>query len=62
MDWKLELVNVPVSDVDRAKIAVSKVFGSGKSSKAKPSAILELARDLYDRMSERVDELKEKSS
>jgi hypothetical protein len=50
-----------IARLDRAKIAVSKVFGSGKSSKAKPSAILVLSRVLYERVSERVDELKEKS-
>jgi uncharacterized protein (DUF2225 family) len=48
-----------IKRLERAKLTVSKVFGSGKSSKAKPSAILDLARDLYDRMSGRVDELKD---
>jgi uncharacterized protein (DUF2225 family) len=41
-----------------AKRVISKVFGSGKSSKSKPSFILEISKDLYDRVGQKVEELK----
>ena len=51
----LELRFGPATDVekrtkalDEAKRIISRIFGSGKASKGKPSAILDLARDAYD--------------
>jgi uncharacterized protein (DUF2225 family) len=41
-----------------AKRIISKVFGTGKSSKSKPSFILDISRELYDKVSEKVEELK----
>lgn len=40
-----------------AKRIISKVFGSGKSSKSKPSLILDLSKDLYEKINERLEEL-----
>jgi uncharacterized protein (DUF2225 family) len=37
---------------------VSRVFGSGKKSKDKPSSIIELSRELYERIGERIEEIK----
>jgi uncharacterized protein (DUF2225 family) len=41
-----------------AKRVISKVFGSGKSSKSKPSFILDISKDLYEKVGEKVEELK----
>lgn len=38
--------------LSRAKTIVARLFGMGKASKQKPSAILDKARDLYDTISE----------
>jgi len=40
-----------------AKRILSKLFGSGKKSKSKPSEILDLARDAYDQLGEYVKEI-----
>jgi len=40
-----------------AKRIISKVFGSGKSSKSKPSFILDISKELYEKVSEKVEEL-----
>jgi len=42
--------------LDFAKRAVARLFGMGKASKDKPSALLEHARELYERMSSEVSE------
>lgn len=41
-----------------AKRIASKIFGTGKSSKSKPSFILDLTKDLYERITERISELR----
>jgi len=43
----------------KAKRTISKLFGSGKASKSKPSEILDMSRALYDRLGELVAELEE---
>lgn len=43
----------------KSKRIVSKLFGMGKASKEKPGAILDLARDLYKNINERVKVLEE---
>jgi len=40
-----------------AKRIVSKIFGSGKSSKSKPSFILDQAKDLYEKITGRIEQL-----
>jgi uncharacterized protein (DUF2225 family) len=47
-----------IQKLTASKRIISKVFGSGKSSKSKPSFILEISRELYDKLSEKVEELK----
>jgi uncharacterized protein (DUF2225 family) len=49
---------VRIQKLTAAKRIISKVFGSGKSSKSKPSFILDISRELYDKVSEKVEELK----
>ncbi|MDC7232269.1 MAG: DUF2225 domain-containing protein [Spirochaetales bacterium] len=41
----------------KARATVSRIVGMGKSSKAKPTAILELSRDLHKLIKEELDEL-----
>lgn len=47
-----------VQTLENAKRTVSRVFGSGKKSKDKPSSIIELSRELYERIGERIEEIK----
>jgi uncharacterized protein (DUF2225 family) len=43
----------------KAKRVISKLFGSGKASKSKPSEILDMSRELYDQLNSRVTEIEE---
>ena len=36
--------------LDESKKAIARIFGLGKSSKAKPGPLLEVAKSLYDKM------------
>jgi uncharacterized protein (DUF2225 family) len=47
------------AELETAKRTVSKMFGSGKASKDKPSAILDMTRDLYEEMTEEVKRIEE---
>jgi uncharacterized protein (DUF2225 family) len=46
-----------VHSLERAKRTVSKLFGTGKASRSKPSAILDKAREVYDAMNREIKEL-----
>ena len=46
-----------VKSLENAKRIVSKLFGTGKASKSKPSAILDKARELYDEMNKEIKQL-----
>jgi len=41
----------------KAKRVISKLFGSGKASKSKPSEILDMSRELYDKLNNCVTEI-----
>lgn len=43
-----------IKALNNAKKTVSRVFGSGKSSKNKPEAILDFSRELYERINDEV--------
>jgi uncharacterized protein (DUF2225 family) len=45
-----------VESIGEAKRTIAKIFGLGKSSKAKPGPLLEKARDLYDSMNRELNE------
>ncbi|MBU1076247.1 MAG: DUF2225 domain-containing protein [Spirochaetes bacterium] len=49
-----------ITNLEKSKKVVSKMFGFGKVSKEKPSILLDMARDLYDELSRKIEELKEK--
>lgn len=42
--------------LERTKRYLSKLYGTGKASKSKPGMIVEMAKDLYDEIGERIDE------
>lgn len=42
--------------LERARMVVARLVGMGKSSKSKPSALLEMAKDLYHAMGEEIKE------
>ena len=48
-----------IRSLERAKRTVSKLFGTGKASRSKPSAILDKAREVYDEMNRQIKELQE---
>lgn len=59
----LELKYGPADDPERrrsylsaAKISVARMFGFGKKNKAKPGPLLEMARDLYERLKSELQE------
>jgi uncharacterized protein (DUF2225 family) len=54
-----DAVDERINKLTAAKRIISKVFGSGKSSKSKPSFILEISKELYEKVSEKVEELKQ---
>jgi len=43
--------------LDRNKRFLGKLYGMGKASKSKPSAIIDMAKDLYEEISGQLDEL-----
>jgi len=45
-----------IENFERTKRFLSKLFGSGKTSKAKPGALIEKIRDLYDKINEMLDQ------
>lgn len=45
------------SQLKKARSTVSRIVGMGKSSKSKPSALLELARDLHKKIKDELDEI-----
>jgi len=44
-------------ELERAKRTVSRLFGMGKASKSKPSALLDMARDLFAEITDALGEL-----
>jgi len=47
-----------VKKLENAKRTISRIFGSGKSSKSKPSQILDISKDLYEMIGTEVERLK----
>jgi uncharacterized protein (DUF2225 family) len=46
-----------IKSLENAKRIVSKLFGTGKASKSKPSAILDKARELYEEMNKELKQI-----
>ncbi len=51
-----------IEEFENAKRIVSKMFGLGKASKEKPSLILDMARDLYEELSAKIEETQKEMS
>jgi hypothetical protein len=47
-----------VENLEFAKRMIGKVFGVGKASKAKPSVVLDKAKEIYDRIGEEIKRVK----
>ncbi|MFW6138591.1 MAG: DUF2225 domain-containing protein [Spirochaetota bacterium] len=48
-----------ISRLNEAKRIVSRIFGTGKSTKNKPSLVLELARGVYEKINQELEEVKQ---
>lgn len=44
--------------LDQCKRHLGKLYGMGKASKSKPSVLMDMAKDLYEAISERMEEIK----
>ncbi|MCB1315261.1 MAG: DUF2225 domain-containing protein, partial [Leptospiraceae bacterium] len=47
--------------LDRCKMHLGKLYGMGKASSSKPTAIIDMAKDLYEEIAEMLEELTEKT-
>lgn len=48
--------------LEKTKRYLSKLYGTGKASKSKPGMIVEMAKDLYDEIGDRIDEYEKELS
>ena len=63
LDYKFGSVAQPekrVETLDIAKRLIAKVFGVGRASKSKPSVLLDKAKEVYERIGEEIERIKEK--
>ncbi len=51
-------IRVRIEKFENTKRFLSRLFGSGKSSKNKPGALIDMTRSLYDRMTELIEQWK----
>ncbi len=54
-------VNKRIENFERTKRYLSRLFGSGKVSKSKPGPLMDMTKDLYDKMNELLNQWKEES-
>ena len=45
-----------IENFEKTKRFLSRLFGSGKSSKSKPGALIDMTKDLYDKMTEMIEQ------
>lgn len=60
MKFKDELASEPAAKLNllvRAKRTLSRLYGSGKGSKSKPSVIIDMAKELYDEYNKLIEEM-----
>ncbi|HPI13818.1 MAG TPA: DUF2225 domain-containing protein [Spirochaetota bacterium] len=50
-----------IENFEKTKRYLSRLFGSGKSSKSKPGALIDMTRDLYDRMNQLIEQWKQQT-
>ena len=51
-----EYIQLRLKKLNESKTAIARIFGLGKSSKAKPGPLLEKSRDLYDMLSKELND------
>lgn len=49
-------INKRIENFEQCKRYLSRLFGSGKSSKSRPSELLDMTRDMYDKINEMLDQ------
>ncbi len=54
-------MNKRIENFEKTKRYLSRLFGSGKASKSKPGALIDMTRDLYDRMSQMLEGWKQET-
>jgi len=52
-------INKRIENFEKTKRYLSRLFGIGKASKSKPGALIDMTRDLYNKMNEMLDEWKQ---
>ena len=60
LKFKDQLASDPETQLEmlsRAKRMLAKLYGSGKSSKSKPSVLLDTARELYDELADLINNM-----
>jgi uncharacterized protein (DUF2225 family) len=50
-----------IENFEKTKRYLSRLFGSGKASKSKPGALIDMTRDLYDRMNQLLEQWKQQT-
>ena len=45
--------------LDRSKRFLGKLYGMGRSSKSKPSVLIDMAKDLYEGIAEKMEQMQE---
>lgn len=60
MSYLVTDVEQKAKELARAKKQASKIFGSGRASKSKPSDLLEFAKEVYNEVTDYMEELQEK--
>ncbi len=50
-----------IENFERTKRYLSRLFGSGKASKAKPGPLIDMTRDLYDKMNQLLEQWKQET-
>lgn len=49
-------INTRIENFEKCKTYLSRLFGMGKSSKSRPSELLDMTRDLYERINSKLEE------
>jgi uncharacterized protein (DUF2225 family) len=52
-------INKRIENFEKTKRYLSRLFGTGRASKSKPGALIDMTRDLYDRMNPLIEQWKQ---
>ena len=59
LDILTESLEKKIKILDRGKRFLGKLYGMGRSSKSKPSVIIDMAKDLYEEIAAKLETLQE---